>query len=75
MKIIRFREETARIGQEILASDGAQRVLDALHDRIVGVDARVVGSRAPDEQVRYGRGRVGPAQDFESLEGGALVQR
>jgi len=52
-------------------------VLDALRgaDRIVGVDVRTVGSRAPDEKIRHGRGWLGAAQDFESLEGGVLAQR
>jgi hypothetical protein len=57
--------------------EGAQRVLDALHgaDRIAGVDARAVGSRASDEKVRLGRGWLTAAQDFEALEGGVLGQR
>ena len=52
-------------------------MLDALHgaDRIVGVDVRAVGSRAADEKVRHGRGRLAAAQDFEAPEGGALAQR
>ncbi len=56
--------------------ESAQRVLDALHgaDGIVGVDVRTVGSRAPDEKVRHGRGWPVAAQDFESLEGSALPE-
>ena len=56
--------------------ESAQRVLDPLHgaDRIVGVDVRGVGSRAPDEKVRHGRDGLPAAKDFESLEGGVPAQ-
>jgi hypothetical protein len=49
--------------------EGAQRVFDTLHgaDRIVGVDMRGVGARAPDEQVRHRCSRFVSAQDFEPV--------